>query len=287
MKIRVIDRVILFVLASITLVTGICAVLGEFGIDIPALVKPYLNLELSATAGLLVRIAGIVLLVGLSAYLYSVACRRKKKVSPFIDMNSGNKGSIRMSMDSISSLVLQTCGQLPGLSGLKVSTVNHEDSVSVDLAFQVEMNRNIPELSAQIQQIVGDAVEKNCGVAVRNVCVTVNGFTPPRMEQPALPPKKAEKRNAWFHKERKAEPIPAVSEPVIEPEAPVAEEPVEQPETEMPPEEPTAPVLVMPEVEVEVADEPTESTDESTEPSAEQVDEQPDAEEAPESTERD
>ena len=55
MKIRVIDRVILFVLASITLVTGICTVLGEFGIDIPALVKPYLNLELSATAGLLVR----------------------------------------------------------------------------------------------------------------------------------------------------------------------------------------------------------------------------------------
>lgn len=284
MKIRVIDRVILFVLASIALVTGICAVLGEFGIDIPALVKPYLNLELSATAGLLVRIAGIVLLVGLSAYLYSVACRRKKKVSPFIDMNSGNKGSIRMSMDSISSLVLQTCGQLPGLSGLKVSTVNHEDSVSVDLAFQVEMNRNIPELSAQIQQIVGDAVEKNCGVAVRNVCVTVNGFTPPRMEQPALPPKKSEKRNAWFHKERKAEPIPAVSEPVIEPEAAVPEEPLE---TEAQPEEPAEPVWVMPEAEEEATDEPTESADESIEPSVEPVDEQPDAEEAPESTERD
>ena len=286
MKIRVIDRVILFVLASIALVTGICAVLGEFGIDIPALVQPYLNLELSATAGLLVRIAGIVLLVGLSAYLYSVACRRKKKVSPFIDMNSGNKGSIRMSMDSISSLVLQTCGQLPGLSGLKVSTMNHEDSVSVDLAFQVEMNRNIPELSAQIQQIVGDAVEKNCGVAVRNVCVTVNGFTPPRMEQPALPPKKAEKRTGWFHKDHKSEPIPATSEPVIEPEAVVTEEPAAQEETDVQEEAPVTPVWIMPEAEAETVSEAAESAVESIETPEEPVEEQPDAEEAPESMEK-
>ncbi|MDO4357369.1 MAG: alkaline shock response membrane anchor protein AmaP [Clostridia bacterium] len=254
MKIRVIDRVILFVLASVALITGVCAALGEFGIDVLALVQPYLNVELSKTAALLVRIVGIAVLVLLSAYLYSVACRRKKKPSPFIDMDSGNKGSIRMSMDSISSLVLQTCSNLPGLSGLKVSTVNHEDSVSVDLAFQVEMNRNIPELSSQIQQIVGEVVERNCGVAVRNVCVTVSGFTPPRQEHPALPPQKVEKRG-WFRKGRTAQPIAAATveeEPEVEPLAAEEDAPVTEPVMETPAEESEA---VIPEPEVEPATE--------------------------------
>lgn len=225
MKIRVIDRIVLFLLALIALITGVCAALNEFGISVLALLAPHLALNLTDTAALILRIVGIAVLVLLSVYLFSVSFRRKKKPDPFINMESGNKGSIRMSMDSISSLVLQTCSKVPGLSGLKVATINHEDSVSVDLAFQVEMNRNIPELSAQLQQVVGEAVERNCGVAVRNVCVTVSGFTP-ATERPALPSSKGKKaeRHGWFRKERDAEPIPAVSAPVPEPEVTAAEE---------------------------------------------------------------
>ena len=231
MKIRVIDRIVLFLLALIALVIGVCAALNEFGINVLSIVTPLIPADIMAlmtgTVMNIARIAAIAITILLSLYLFSVSFRRKKKPDPFINMESGAKGSIRMSMDSISGLVLRTAGQIPGVSGLKVSTINHEDSVSIDLSFNVEMSRNIPELSAQIQQLVGEVVERNCGVAVRNVCVTVSGFTAPAPQANALPEAKAKKeKKGLFAREKKAaEPVPApVIVPVEEPEVIVADE---------------------------------------------------------------
>lgn len=247
MKIRAIDRILLFLLALIGLIGGIIAALREFGINVLGMIGSLIPLDFAALLGsgmigLAVRIAAIVIVILLSFYLFSISFRRKKKPDPFINMESGSKGSIRMSMESISGLVLRTCGNVPGITGMKVSTINHEDSVSVDLTFQVEMTRNIPELSAQIQEMVGDVVEKNCGVAVRKVCVTVSGFTAP-VQAKALPERKEKpaKRNI-FNREKKAE-IPAESTevreqpavvPVIVPEEIVEEvvQPVEEPAAE-------------------------------------------------------
>lgn len=230
MKIRVIDRIVLFLLALIVLVIGVCAALNEFGINVLTYVLPLIPASImtlmSSTVIFAVRIAAIIITILVSFYLFSVSFRKKKKPDPFINMESGSKGSIRMSMDSISGLVLRTAGQIPGVSGLKVATINHEDSVSIDLSFQVEMSRNIPELSAQIQQLVGEVIERNCGVAVRKVCVTVSGFTAPAPQPTALPAAKAKKeKKGLFAREKKAA-APA-AEPVIvpvEPEIP-AEEP--------------------------------------------------------------
>lgn len=232
MKIRVIDRIVLFLLALIVLAVGVCAALNEFGINVLAIVTPMIPAEIislmSGTLLFAVRIAAIVVTILLSFYLFSVSFRRKKKPDPFINMESGAKGSIRMSMDSISGLVLRTAGEIPGVSSLKVATINHEDSVSIDLSFQVEMSRNIPELSAQIQQLVGEVVERNCGVAVRNVCVTVSGFTAPAAPKAtALPEAKKEKKEkkGLFHREKKAEePVAAPVIVPVEPEMPAVEE---------------------------------------------------------------
>ena len=247
MKIRVIDRILLFLLALVMLVIGVCAALNEFGISVLALLPADITAMLTGTASFIARIAAIVVMIVLSLYLFSISFRRKKKPDPFINMESGSKGQIRMSMESISSLVLRTCGQIPGVSGMKVSTINHEDSVSVDLSFQVEMEKNIPELSAQIQQMVGEVVERNCGVAVRNVCVTVSGFTVPAPQTNALPESKSakkqeKKRSGLFHREKKEE-IPAAA-----PEAtaqPVAEDPeAEEIEIALEPETVSEPVIV-------------------------------------------
>lgn len=244
MKIRVIDRIVLFLLAVAALLAGVCAALKEFGISVLALIPEGSLPQIGQSTMFIVRIAAIVVVILLSFYLFGIAFRRKKKPEPFINMESGSKGTIRMSMDSISGLVLRTCGSIPGISGLKVTTVNHEDSVSVDMAFQVEVDRNIPELSGQIQQLVGEVVEKNCGVAVRKVCVTVSGFTAPA-KAAALPeaekPAKAQKKGLFARakEEKPAQKIeaefaePAVEEipvvpvvPVIVPEEVPAEEPM-------------------------------------------------------------
>lgn len=231
MKIRVIDRIVLFLLALVVLVLGVCAALNEFGINVLAIVAPLIPSGImtlmSGTVMFVVRIAAIVVTILLSFYLFSVSFRRKKKPDPFINMESGTKGSIRMSMDSISGLVLRTAGEIPGVSSLKVATINHEDSVSIDLSFQVEMSRNIPELSAQIQQLVGEVVERNCGVAVRSVCVTVSGFTAPAAPKAtALPEARVKKeKKGLFHREKKAEePVAAPVIVPVEPETPVVEE---------------------------------------------------------------
>lgn len=253
MKIRVIDRIILFFLALITLVAGVCAALNEFGISVLALIPGDLIPALSENILFAVRVGVIAAVILLSFYLFSVSFRRKRKPDPFINMDSGSKGSIRMSMDSISSLVQRTCKGIPGIQNLTVTTINHEDSVSVEMGFQVEMSRNIPELSAEVQQMVGEVVERNCGVAVRNVCVTVNGFTEPvqQLDKPA--------KKGLFAREKKAElpvapeapaspvveempaetlfteqPAPAAVEPAAEPVAEPAAEPVAE---EMPVEE--------------------------------------------------
>lgn len=292
MKIRVIDRILLFLLALVMLVIGVCAALNEFGISVLALLPADITAMLTGTASVIARVAAIVVMIVLSLYLFSVSFRHKKKPDPFINMESGSKGQIRMSMESISSLVLRTCGQIPGVSGMKVSTINHEDSVSVDLSFQVEMEKNIPELSAQIQQTVGEVVERNCGVAVRNVCVTVSGFTVPAPQTNALPEskpakKQEKKRGGLFHREKKEE-IPAAA-----PEA-TGETADEEPEAEkveiaLEPETVSNPVIV----EEPAAGEPVEETAEelvveeavsaqSAEPAAEadgEAEEQKDGEE--------
>jgi len=285
-KIRVIDRIVLFLLALIVLVMGVCAALNEFGINVLTIVTPLIPADImslmSGTVLFIVRIAAIVITILLSLYLFSVSFRRKKKPDPFINMESGAKGSIRMSMDSISGLVLRTAGQIPGVSGLKVATINHEDSVSIDLSFNVEMSRNIPELSAQIQQLVGEVVERNCGVAVRKVCVTVSGFTAPAPQANALPEAKAKKekkeKKGLFSRDKKA--AESVAAPVIVPveepevivadeapaeETPVVEEPAVAEEAsevivteEVAAEEPVVETEVPAEEEIAVSEEPEE-----------------------------
>ena len=221
MKIRVIDRIVLFLLALVVLAIGVCAALNEFGISVVQMIPAGLLPQLSESVLFIVRIAAIAAVILISFYLFGISFRRKRKPDPFINMESGSKGSIRMSMDSISGLVLRTCGNIPGISALKVNTINHEDSVSVDMSFQVDIDRNIPELSGQIQQMVGEVVEKNCGVAVRNVCVTVSGFVTPKTPV-ALPESDKQQKKGIFARSKEEKIETSINEVEEAPAVPVA-----------------------------------------------------------------
>ena len=87
MKIRVIDRIVLFLLALIALVIGVCAALNEFGINVLSIVTPLIPADIMAlmtgTVMNIARIAAIAITILLSLYLFSVSFRRKKKPDPF------------------------------------------------------------------------------------------------------------------------------------------------------------------------------------------------------------
>lgn len=97
----------------------------------------------------------------------------KGKGEPTSILISSDLGEVRISLESIDSLVHQAVKGIKGIKDMKTRIVLREGSLYICVKAVLYGDRNIPELSQQMQGIIGDHVLKISGVDVSEVKVLI------------------------------------------------------------------------------------------------------------------
>ena len=176
MRNRIFDRILIFCYVVITVSVSVITALRVFGIDLAQ------NLfdGLSANAPgilwklIIVGIAVIIVLLGLLT-LVEITPSRKKK-SSFITISGDESGEVRVAMPAMRDMVMQAIGKIEGLSEMNVDVADCGDSISVAINLDVDTSVHVPTLTMNMQRAVRTYIQTTCGVAVKNVSVTVRNI---------------------------------------------------------------------------------------------------------------
>lgn len=180
-------------------------------------------------------ILGIYLfLTALVATMIFHSARRDER--GFITVDSSDAGRTRIAVGAVEQMIRQAARGVDGIAEMKSEIVNHEDSISIHINVMLANGAHVPTVTMNLQRAIRSYIELNCGVAVREVCVSVH----------SLEEEESGKKRGWFKRgllgkatatkaaaasavELPSEPVaeaPAVelpSEPVVEPPEPLEE----------------------------------------------------------------
>ena len=212
------DKVLMFLYVLIALAFSVCMALRGFGVDL--LGAMFAGLEqgagrfLSVVIGL--GLAAIVVL--LSAYMLMMLFGKGKKRVPtsFVPVESEDGSQVHMSLTAISQMARQAIGRVPDVKDMKICVQSEGDAVSLSVELILKASAHVPTVTKNMQKSIRDAIEKNCGVTVRDVQIVVSALSGPDAK-----PEWKKPRWKGGHKDKKesveaiaaqeaAEPVPEV-----------------------------------------------------------------------------
>ncbi|MDO5325374.1 MAG: alkaline shock response membrane anchor protein AmaP [Clostridia bacterium] len=256
MKIKLLDRILLFLGAVLAILTGAALIVtglqftGVFAENVPLWVK-------------IVCIAAGALLMAYGAYVISVPHRYSAKHKEFVVQRT-DSGELRIAVKAIENLV-QKCVDLHEEIHLeRMEIINGREGVVVDLNISLANNISIPLAVASLQKQIKQYLVASSGIEVKEVRVSVESTQdePEVMEeikdeeaaQERVSVKEPKEKKAPLHQRLFGKP----DQPAIVPEPPKAE--------------PEAPAEPEPEAEAPAEEEGTPAEEEiPAEPSAEEA----------------
>ena len=264
MKLNFGKRLVLFLHVLFSLL--ICAFLVAVCIspqivgEIASLINSVLGRQMAEIVGIAVLV--IYVLLAAMALMTIFGGKGKRSERGFIIVDSSESGRTRIAVGAVDQMIRQAVRSVDGITDMKARITNHQDSISISCGVGVASGVHVPTITMNIQRAIRSYIELNCGVAVREVSVSVHsmadaegkgkkkgkGSFAPTAAAPAYAPAAAP--------ELKAEPetVP-VAENVPELE-------IEVPELELPEIEPITLTLEVPEEMVEAAKETEEPASE-------------------------
>lgn len=175
------DKVLMFLYVLIALAFSVCMALRGFGVDL--LGAMFAGLEqgagrfLSVVIGL--GLAAIVVL--LSAYMLMMLFGKGKKRVPtsFVPVESEDGSQVHMSLTAISQMARQAIGRVPDVKDMKICVQSEGEAVSLSVELILKASAHVPTVTKNMQKSIRDAIEKNCGVTVRDVQIVVSALSGP------------------------------------------------------------------------------------------------------------
>ena len=178
MKLSVGKRILMFFhwLLSLLLVVGLAlyVIIPQFVLDLYDKVKAVLG-------DIDMRIVGIVILAVYAILSIAVLCvifkRKKRTDRGFITVDSSDTGRTRIAISAIESMVRQSVTNIDGITDMKISIDNNDDAISIGVVASIVNGGHVPTITMNMQRAIRQFVEMNCGVAVRQVHITINSVT--------------------------------------------------------------------------------------------------------------
>lgn len=126
----------------------------------------------------------VLLVIILVVYLLLVAAtaavifrnKEKREERGYIVIDNGDKGRSRIALSAIDSMVRQSVRNIDGVSELKTAVIGQQDAVTINAIVTAQNGAHIPTITANVQNSIRNYIELNCGVTVREVCVSVNAL---------------------------------------------------------------------------------------------------------------
>ncbi len=95
----------------------------------------------------------------------------------FIDVASGDSGHVRIAVSAIEQMVRQSVHSIDGISEMKIDIENLDDAIGISVNAVIVSGSHVPTLTANMQRAIRQFVELNCGVAVRDIAISINAVT--------------------------------------------------------------------------------------------------------------
>lgn len=125
-----------------------------------------------------VNALGIVLLVIYAALTVSTVVilfsNQKKGERGFITVDSSEAGRTRIAVGAVEQMIRQAVRGVEGIVDMKSGIANSDDAVSINVSLTLASGVHVPTVTMNIQRAIRSYIELNCGVAVREVCVSVH-----------------------------------------------------------------------------------------------------------------
>ena len=183
-----------------------------------------------------ITIIGIALLAIYVILAIAALCvilkRRKRSDRGFIIVDSSETGRVRISVPAVEMMVRESVDNVEGITDMKIRIDNLEDAIGINVKASIVNGSHVPTVTMNMQHAIRQYVETNCGVAVRNVSISINnvidGADAPKAKKRGRRESNAMPVAPVTPVEKKAEPEP-IAAPAIEPTftEPVKSEPVE------------------------------------------------------------
>ncbi len=168
MKLKLMDRVVLFLCAVVALVCGAAAIvlsLGKAAIDFGAEGEGFSLLRvLLLAAGVLLLLAG--------GYLACLPHRVKRDRNGFIVQQTDN-GELRIAIKAIDSLIKKCVDMHEEIRLISMNVINARDGVTIDLGISLANNISIPLAVASLQRQIKQYLLASSGIDVCEVRVLV------------------------------------------------------------------------------------------------------------------
>ena len=163
----------------------------------------------------------VYLLLAVLSVVFIFSGKKKRTDRNFITVDNSEAGRTRIAIAAIDQMIRQSVRGVAGIADMKSSIVNNEDSISINSSVTIASGNHVPTVTMNIQRAIRSYIELNCGVAVREVSVSVNA-----LENAAEGGKKRGRFNPAPAAVQTYEPVPAPAAEIAEPveDAPAAEE---------------------------------------------------------------
>lgn len=167
-------RLVLFIYNLIILVLAVIIIGATLGWLDP---QVYLNAVLSAPENKIIAgLAGII--VGFVALLMLVWAIKPTPRIDAVTVSQGTDGEISMSIAAAKAIIMRAIRQVEGVKELRPDVVPSPTGVKVKLHTMINPDHNVPEISALLQSVVRDNLEKVGGLQVGEIKVLIDDFTP-------------------------------------------------------------------------------------------------------------
>ena len=175
---RIFDRLLLFIYSVVVGILAIIALVVSTGGVHRGAFRDLIGdwLKFGSQFNLTVFIVSVVFLL-ITARLFYVSIRVAGSSSESIDQRN-DFGDIRISMETIQSLVLKAAGKQRGVKELKARITTSEAGLDIAVRAIVDGETSIPQMTEDIQRSVKDHVEDIAGIPVAAVSVFVANVIP-------------------------------------------------------------------------------------------------------------
>lgn len=166
-------RFVLFIYNLIILALAVIIVGATLGWLDP---QAYLNVILSSPNNKI--IAGIIaIIVGFVAVLMLIWAIKPAPGIDTVTVSQGTDGEISMSIAAVKAIIMRAIRQVEGIKELRPDVHPSPAGVKVKLHTMILPDTNVPEISALLQSVVRDNLEKVGGLQVAEIKVLIDDFT--------------------------------------------------------------------------------------------------------------
>lgn len=212
------DKVLMFLYVLIALAFSVCMALRGFGVDLLGAMFAGLEQGAGRFLSMVIGLGLAAIVVLLSAYMLMMLFGKGKKRVPtsFVPVESADGSQVHMSLTALAQMARQSIGRSTEIKDMKITVTSDGDAVSVAVELILRATAHVPTVTRNMQESIRNAIEKNCGVTVRDVQIVVSALSGPDAK-----PEWKKPRWKGGHKDKKesveaiaaqeaAEPVPEV-----------------------------------------------------------------------------